>query len=257
MKQDVRSIVQNADEDHTLCRFLQWDSDFFGCNIASVTTEFLDAQQHEQLQLWCEDNAIDCLYLLADPESANLERAQFNGFALRDVRVTLDRKVAPHDSRASTLESVISPYAADDLDELRAIARVSHRDTRFYRDGKFLRQRCDELYATWIEKSCRGGADAVFVARSENRAVGYVTCHLTMRDGVQTGTIGLVGVAAAAQGKGLGRALIETALHWFCEHGAAHVEVVTQGHNVAAQRLYQKCGFATCEVRFWFHKWFR
>jgi len=34
------------------------------------------------------------------------------------------------------------------------------------------------------------------------------------------------------------------------------VSVVTQGHNLAAQRLYQRCGFLTHSIKFYYHKWF-
>jgi RimJ/RimL family protein N-acetyltransferase len=46
------------------------------------------------------------------------------------------------------------------------------------------------------------------------------------------------------------------ALQWFADQGMDSMEVVTQGRNVAAQRLYQKCGFATKEVQLWYHHWF-
>jgi GNAT superfamily N-acetyltransferase len=243
--------------DDPLCRFLEWDSNFFGRNIASVSVERLDAEQHDQVRFWCEANAIDCLYFLADPDGANLSRAQDNGFYLRDVRVTLDRRIEALEIEAAPRDDAVGPYAPHDLDDLRATARSSHCDTRFYRDGNFSTELCDRLYETWIEKSCRGRADAVFVARLNGRAVGYVTCHLKASDGVANGSIGLIAVAETAHGKGLGQALIEAALRWFDESGVARVDVVTQGHNIAAQRLYQKNGFATCQVRFWFHRWFR
>jgi hypothetical protein len=34
------------------------------------------------------------------------------------------------------------------------------------------------------------------------------------------------------------------------------VLVVTQGRNYAAQRLYQRNQFRTCEVQLWYHKWY-
>jgi dTDP-4-amino-4,6-dideoxy-D-galactose acyltransferase len=262
----MKQVEKNAVGDGALCRFLEWDSRFFGRNIACVTVEYLDARQHEQVQSWCEDNAIDCLYFLADPDGENINRTQANGFCLRDVRVTLERRrvvqeqavqeQAVQEVEAALHSLSITPYAPQDLHALRSLAGISHRDTRFYRDGNFPADLCDRLYETWIEKSCQGQADAVFVARSGGQAVGYVTCHLEANNDVRAGSIGLIGVATAAQRKGFGQALIETAVQWFDQRGAERVSVVTQGHNVAAQRLYQKCGFVTCEVRFWFHRWF-
>jgi ribosomal protein S18 acetylase RimI-like enzyme len=44
---------------------------------------------------------------------------------------------------------------------------------------------------------------------------------------------------------------------YFGKRRIAKVNVVTQGRNVRAQRLYQKSGFATDSVMLWYHKWFR
>jgi hypothetical protein len=34
------------------------------------------------------------------------------------------------------------------------------------------------------------------------------------------------------------------------------VNVVTQGRNSKAQRLYERCGFLTRSVQLWYHRWF-
>jgi dTDP-4-amino-4,6-dideoxy-D-galactose acyltransferase len=79
-----------------------------------------------------------------------------------------------------------------------------------------------------------------------------VTC---LRGDAGTGSIGLVGVAEAARGRGLGGRLVAAALGWFAGQGVERVEVVTQGRNVAAQRLYQAHGFRTRRVEVSFHRW--
>jgi ribosomal protein S18 acetylase RimI-like enzyme len=135
---------------------------------------------------------------------------------------------------------------------LKAIARVSHRDSRFYVDGRFDVDRCDALYQTWIEKSCNGWADHVVVADCAGETVGYVTCHV--RGSV--GQIGLVGVDAAHRGQGSGRAMVAAACEWFDRRGLANVSVVTQGRNTAGVRLYQSIGMTVRSIELWFHRWF-
>ena len=139
-----------------------------------------------------------------------------------------------------------------DLAALKAIARVSHQDSRFYFDRRFAEASAAALYERWIERSCQGWADVVLVAEAEGVPSGYCTCHIREHG---TGSIGLVGVSAAAQGRGLGRQLIESALATFHARRVRHVEVVTQGRNCAAQRLYQRSGFVTESVMLWYHKW--
>jgi GNAT superfamily N-acetyltransferase len=136
---------------------------------------------------------------------------------------------------------------------LRRIAASSHRDSRFYADPHFDRGRCDELYATWIEKSCRGEtADVVLVAEHAGEPAGYVSC---LRGESGLGLIGLIAVDAAAQGLGLGSALMGAALRWLAERGASRVRVATQGRNARAQRFYQAHGLLTQSIGLWFHRW--
>jgi len=230
------------------CEPLPWDSEFFACRVARVLGGRLDRERLAAIEAWCRAEAIDCLYFLADSgDPATAALAEEAGFRLVDLRVTLGRSLAGFDPPAAV--SSVRPARAGDVPELRRIAAVSHHDSRFYADPHFDRGRCDELYATWIEKSCR--EDMVLVAEHEKRPAGYISCLLSG----DRGDIGLLAVGAAAQGRGLGGALVGAALRWFVDRGAARVRVVTQGRNTRAQRLYQAHGLLTHSIGLWFHHW--
>ena len=217
---------------------LDWDSEFWGVRVARV--EDADADD------WARANAVDVAYLLVDgSDAAAAQRAEQRGFRVMDVRVELE--VSPVRS-----EQPVRKHREADIELLRAIARTSHEDTRFYADPGFPRERCGALYDTWIRRSCEGWADVVLVADREGRPAGYVAMH--RRGG--SGSIGLIGVDAAARGRGVGEALVRGALDWCAREGLERCSVVTQGRNVAAQRLFQRCGFRTSSVALWFHKWF-
>jgi dTDP-4-amino-4,6-dideoxy-D-galactose acyltransferase len=237
----------------SICEYLEWDSQFFGRRIARTLISRLTDKSVSQLESWCRFHRIDCVYFLADSsDKYTMMLAQKNMFNFVDARVTLDLHVlAGHADNSSvfTMRNAIE----GDIPELRALAGSCHRDSRFYHDENFPDHLCDELYRTWIEKSCRGWAKKVLVAGAAGVIDGYLTCHL-MNSGI--GQIGLVGVADKAKGKGIGTSLVSHAVRWFAQEGAMNVSVVTQARNVSAQRLYQKCGFATRSVEFWFHRWF-
>jgi dTDP-4-amino-4,6-dideoxy-D-galactose acyltransferase len=240
--------------------WLEWDTTFFGTRIASLAPGPRDEARLASDVEWCRRQQIACAYALSAPDDAAGVRAlERHGARFVDVRVTHDLSLAarPSATRGGVASSVRSARAGD-VPALAAIAAVSHVDSRFYADDRFPRERCDRLYATWLERSVAGWADAVLVAEDAGAPVGYITCHSkpdAKSANAIVGSIGLIAVAESAQGRGLGRALVHSALAWFQERGVARASVVTQGRNVGAQRLYQSCGFRTASLELWHHLW--
>jgi dTDP-4-amino-4,6-dideoxy-D-galactose acyltransferase len=234
-----------------LCRFLPWDSEFFGVRIARLERDRITPAEMADALSWCAAERIRCLYFLASAESPETTRlAEDNGFRLTDIRVTLERKL---DGGSPASTASIRASRESDIPALAAIAARSHRDSRFYYDGNFPAGHCDALYETWIERSCRGYADAVFVAEHDSAPAGYISCHVAAGG---TGSIGLVAVGEQARGLGLGQQLVAAALAFFQDRRCARATVVTQARNCAAQRIYQHCGFRTTSIGIWYHRWF-
>jgi dTDP-4-amino-4,6-dideoxy-D-galactose acyltransferase len=239
-------------DDHDLspCHVLPWDSEFFGFRIARARDTLLTEGSLQDILEWSVREEIRCLYLLASSNSSETtDLAGANGFRMADLRFTLARGA---EGNAGSAESVRA-FNESDLPYLQEIAAISHRDSRFYHDPGFPEKRCDELYKTWIERSCHGYANTVLVAEHLRRPAGYVSCHL-QADGV--GSIGLLAVADWSRGVGLGGQLVTAALRFFAEACCTRVTVVTQGRNCPAQRLYENCGFRSASMELWYHRWF-
>ena len=215
---------------------LEWDSEFFGIPIARIDVGAFTPDFERAVKPWCALHRIACLYVLG-PSGADAPPV--------DLRVTYDSDIDGVEEETPA----VRPALAEDIPALEPIARMSHRDSRFYADGRFDASRCDDLYATWIRRSVEGWADAVWVAIHNDRPAGYLTCH-------RHGAIGLVAVAGHARGLGLGRQLVNAAKNYFRAHRVPRVQVVTQGRNTAARALYEKCGFRLAGVRYWYHLWF-
>ena len=242
-----------------LCEKLDWDSEFFGKSIArALLPSAVDAATCVAMIEWCESRDVDCLYVLSpflDRDTiAALENAAFR---LIDVRLTLERPIRPPSELLKPPEQTdrefrIRSSRTADIPALRVIAGVSHRDTRFHHDGHFERERCDELYATWIEKSCRGYADHVVVAERAGMIAGYLSLHVDALDA----RIGLLGVDAAWRRHGIGSDLLDAGLAWLASRNVSTVSVVTPGRSVAAHSLYRKMGFKPSDTQLWYHRWF-
>lgn len=255
------------------CRLCEWDSRFFGVRIAQITENRSTADGLATLVREADASAIDCLYFLADASDAETVRAaEQNGFALVDVRLTLQREI---DSRGGQRDATAGSPSAPlpgaprirvaepaDMPVLETLARTSHHNTRFYRDTRFDRTRCDDLYAVWIERSIAGElADVVFVMDVDGAARGYLTLRAD-RDGRagsgdadRSSTIGLVAVDPAYRGRGHGDALLRRACEWTAERRLTGVNVVTQGSSGGAVRFYQRAGFTIDRIEFWYHRW--
>jgi ribosomal protein S18 acetylase RimI-like enzyme len=215
---------------------LDWDSAFFGMGVGRLHAAALTPEVALESRQWCRENQASCLYFLG-PETVEPPP----GFRLVDERVTLAWDVHP----LTDPTPAVRPFLDADLPLLEEIARQSHQDSRFYADPAFDRASCDELYATWIRRSCQGWADSVLVVLCDGLPSGYITCL--------DYAIGLVAVAKHAQGRGLGRQLVNAAQAHFQLGGATCVTVVTQGRNRAARGLYERCGFRVADAQHWYH----
>ena len=241
------------------CELLPWDTEFFQCRIARVCGDTLTPGQAAQINEWCQSHRVRGLYFLARADDpATIQTAGQQGFGLVDIRITFEQKVVKShgpvrpDPPAGVALRQAQPA---DLPGLQAMARTGHTETRFFNDLNFPRQRAEDLYATWITLESQGRAEAVWVAASAaNGPLGYVSCHLDPAG--RQGQIGLVGVSPEVRGKGIGKCLILTAMDWYRAAGVQEVTVVTQGNNLAAQRLYQQCGFLSRNLQLWYHKWY-
>jgi dTDP-4-amino-4,6-dideoxy-D-galactose acyltransferase len=240
------------------CRILEWDTRFWGFRVASVVGDCLSPELAAQIDAWCCQQAIRCLYFLARPDDfVTTVAAEDGGYHLVDIRMSFlyrDSVSQPSISLHQPNDIVVRVSKPGDMDILRQIARTSYYDTRFFYDRNFPRESCRALYETWIERSCDGFADVVLVADLGGGPLGYISCH--QDDAPGQGRIGLVGVSERARGQGIGERLVLGSLEWFRCRDVPDVAVVTQGRNLAAQRLYQRCAFQVSRAQLWYHKWY-
>lgn len=232
---------------------LAWDSEFFGVRIGRIRGARLSDERARQIEAWAASERIVCVYFLADAADAETRAAaERHGYSLTDIRVRLDAPVGAE--RTSSGEGTVRLAQPSDLPALKAIARASHTNTRFYADGRFDRSRCAALYEHWIARSLSGElADAVWVADADGTPVGYLTIQAMAADSAR---IGLVAVDSERRSRGLGSALMAAAHEWCLARGITRLDVIAQGTNDAALRFYGRAGFVVRDVGLWYHRWF-
>jgi GNAT superfamily N-acetyltransferase len=241
------------------CRFLEWDTSFFGWRIAKLLhsrlTEALISLVHE----WCQERSIDCLYFLADSDDPRtIWLAEEHRFQLVEVRYTLERSLKDWDPDNRPLLDgglTIRPPKAADIPTLQDIARTCYLDSRFYFDPHFSEDNWGAYYATWVKKSCEGGADLALVAEKDGQVVGYITGLIDPQN--NQGIYELTGVKETERRTGVGQELFRSGLDWYVRHSVDTLWVATQGRNIVTQRMIQRHGFLSKSCQLYYHIWFR
>ena len=138
-----------------LIEVLPWDSAFFGFRIGRVLLESPAADELSEAVHQADRDGIQCLYwLVGCADTSPSAAAASCGFRLVDLRVTFEQTLSVPAAGDSPVSGV-RRYVPEDLPALVALARESHRDSRFFRDGNFALERCEALYEEWIRKSCQ------------------------------------------------------------------------------------------------------
>ncbi|HEX7094903.1 MAG TPA: GNAT family N-acetyltransferase [Acidimicrobiales bacterium] len=112
------------------------------------------------------------------------------------------------------------------LDEVASEGRWIGREAPVDRD--------DAAFLAWLERPDA----AVFVAELDGELVGSIRAEVSF--GIMS--FGMW-VAAAARGRGIGRALVDAVVAWAREVGAHKVSIEVWPHNERALRLYRSMGF--------------
>ncbi|HOU13357.1 MAG TPA: GNAT family N-acetyltransferase [Anaerolineae bacterium] len=95
--------------------------------------------------------------------------------------------------------------------------------------------------AQQIADDIAANAEGIFVAIEDGKVVGYVTSRVDCD--TKIGWIPNLAVLPAYQQRGLGQALIETALTYLAEAGMLYARIETLAHNAVGQHFYPSMGF--------------
>ncbi len=95
--------------------------------------------------------------------------------------------------------------------------------------------------ARHIDEDVARDPAGVFVAEENGQIAGYITTWQDRAAGM--GHIPNLAVAASHRNQGLGRALIEHALHHFRAAGLTHAKIETLAQNAIGNHLYPSLGF--------------
>ena len=232
-------------------RRLEWDSRFFGYPVAAVTCDrALRPDDLPPLLREARGDGIRLIYLFAPVGAPALQAAIRKAGAIflgckREYVKQIRFPPLPDPEPDIVPCSETSP-------ELELLALESGRHSRFRLDDGFRNGEFERLYREWLASSLRGeNGKRVYVSGRGDAPRGLIT----LEPGEEIVRIGLLAVAAAWRGQGLGRRLVAAAEGFCIQNRCAALHVATQTANPKACRFYERCGFRKIYDIECYHAW--
>jgi GNAT superfamily N-acetyltransferase len=233
---------------------LPWDTAHYGLAVGRIDGDPRDAYALAKALDQARSAGARLVYFLHE-QAFNLDEDLLHRYGGRRVGgyvrfsrpLPLPSAEAPAPCQGPSLEVFAGP--ADDPHVL-ALGVGAGWLSRFRADTRLPAEKCDELYTIWTRRSILGElADETLVARLDEIPVGLVT----YRARPECCEIGLVGIAPAARGRGIGKALMAFSHGRMTARGHQRSDVVTQTENEGACRLYRGAGYAPVKQGAYYH----
>ena len=229
-----------------------WDTGFFGYSIAAAVWASACPDYAEIATTISEarSRSVRLLYLILPPVTVDIHHQLVaNGALAMGGRREYVKALSP--AAAMTPDPDIN-LCCKFTDALGALALESGRYSRFRLDPNMGMNAYQRLYYEWLSIALRNeqGGQAL-IAGDPYSPRGLVTI-----EPLKVARIGLLAVAPAYRGQGLGRHLLTAAEQVCLSRNLFQLHVATQTANTTACHLYESAGFQVVEERDYFHIWF-
>jgi dTDP-4-amino-4,6-dideoxy-D-galactose acyltransferase len=234
-------------------QILDWDSNFFGFKVAKVLTNSKNLVSLKEIYNNLFANNVRLAYWQVEPDSYVFQKfASENNGKLVDLKTIYSIKIDEEnviDISNPNLNIYKENTCSPELINLSIQCGIY---SRYNVDDDIPKNKMKELYELWIKNSVdKTMADDTIVYSLDNKIVGFVTVYIKN----EIGYIGLIGVDENYRGRGIGKSLIEESKRYFFKKNIINIEVVTQGNNQSACKLYESADFRIKNQNEFYHFW--
>jgi dTDP-4-amino-4,6-dideoxy-D-galactose acyltransferase len=229
---------------------LDWDSNFFGFKVARINLDHTSPVDLDGVFEEIKKERVRLVYLSSPVRLNNDQSISLNySGVFVDEKITYVKDI---EEACYNCENIIKFEQLEPTSQMISLAYESGVYSRFKVDDKIGSEKFEELYKLWIENSVNKSiASDVLIYSKNSQILGLIT----LGEKNSVGDIGIVSVDARARGIGIGKELIYSAISLFEKNGYSKVQVVTQGDNIPACKLYERCGFNVEKVEYLYHYW--
>ncbi|HBS86804.1 MAG: hypothetical protein A2W91_12300 [Bacteroidetes bacterium GWF2_38_335] len=227
---------------------LDWDSEFFQYNVCRINGLINSIEDLKAIDLKMKESKFKLAYYSSSDE-ISFDTIDFIDIFLVDKKTTF---LKPIDSNIKSHPAICSYDSEIPSIKLIKLAFQSGVYSRFNIDKKIGRKKFEELYSIWITKSVkREIAKEVIVYKKNDDIAGY----LTIGEKNNRADLGMGAVDPKYRGLNIGKVLFENAEKWAFDNGYKYIQIVTQGDNIPACKLYEKLGYTAITKEYFYHIW--
>lgn len=227
---------------HASIKSLDWENQFFQRHCAQLVWD--DAATLDLARL----DDFDLVQAKVDSQQTErLDMLQQLGFRLIEGEADLQLAVTTGER-----QSGIRIARPEHIPALRTAAGAAFAYSRF-RAPWYQPHDSARFYAQWIENAVHGAFDnqCLIAHDDQGKLQGFVSLRELDNDAVR---IGLLATLPTAQGQGVGTRLMLAALDWCRARRRSKLCVATQLSNLAAMRLYLRCGATLERTAYWLYR---
>lgn len=209
-----------------------WLGEQLGCEAGRIGT----GPESEPLAMWRRRPGPGFLSAKIKPaDPAGLAALQREGFHVVDVLQTFAMRITPEEGSRRPDGVTVRDARPEDRTQVLDIASRSLRNSRFHLDPAIAPETATAIKVAWVDNFFAGRrGDRMLVAETPAGVAGFLLL-LRLKD---HWVIDLIAVDTAAQGRGLGRALLAGTV----PDAVAEIHAGTQAANGNAIRFYQSLG---------------
>jgi dTDP-4-amino-4,6-dideoxy-D-galactose acyltransferase len=228
----------------------QWDSDFFGFQVADITGGGGLPDVQEIVFLLRQKGVTLAYWKVSVEDSVSIHAAEEAGICNVDTRITFFKNVC--DYPVHTFPH-IQKYTGAVSRALLNLALQSGVYSRFNNDTNLPAGTYEKMYTAWIKKAVEEKHNnQVCVSTQENVLTGFVSMH---EINPSLAEIELIAVDRTYRGRSIGEELIRATEHWAYENSFTQLQVATQKRNNRACAFYLRNGFHQVKEENIYHIW--
>jgi RimJ/RimL family protein N-acetyltransferase len=246
-----------------------WDSDFWGIHFASIDHLFASQAKKRDREIvldellracdqWCRSENIEFVSARIDANDLDaIKTLENHGF--RYIETTV---VNSYDLRRGSLPSqeigTIRYAQASDEQDLVDMVEDAFLTHRFYVDGKFPKEKVDQMYREWVRSSLHSSDWSTIVLESGGKVRGFfiysIPEELSEYFQVRFAKWRLAALGPKDRGSGYGVPLFVGAMNFLVDK----VKIIDSGltvRNIRSFNLHNKLGFKIQHFSVTMHKW--